>query len=455
MAKTYNPRVARPLNVNRFRGVTSALTRSSVPDELTVAQHNVESREIRQLSTRRGLNRVEHLIEEPTVGGYDIVSGEAYGGSIYQRVIGAEIAALAEGTRVWTEQVFPFASGPASSFTFTAEWPTFLPPDFPDGPDFPLVTIEIPDGEFTWPGLPPFKPQGPSSTSPPPYPAPDDPNEPLDPNDPPDAPYGPHEPPGFPAQPPTTPCGWKREKIVSNFRFDVVITQWQIVQTIQTWESTTGCVILWCEPSGFNCQNFEEAKDLAVAWAKGLLSYVWARDGKFITTTVPGELSSNCDALDWTLESSSGFGETELIVSPLLCDNAEFPPLTLLYPNRMKWEDWVRNYKVRVNATIVNYKPVALATNMCRRPTLSLEWQNGYKRAIPVNAEASWSLDGNDLLVEDWELGPIDELKSNVGYPTYTPCDLKEPNEVFIRCEQDALVWDCAGVPPPALSFGS
>jgi hypothetical protein len=92
MAKTRNPKVVRPKNFNRFRGVTSALTQSSVPDELTTTQHNLESREIRQISTRRGTRVVE---EDVWVDTYFLEThAETYDGTIHQVLIGHEIEAL-------------------------------------------------------------------------------------------------------------------------------------------------------------------------------------------------------------------------------------------------------------------------------------------------------------------------------------------------------------------------
>jgi hypothetical protein len=446
MPKTYNPRVARPKNVNRFRGVTSALVQSSVPDELSVTQHNVESREIRSLSTRRGLSRKETLCDEP-LGAFQVPCGETYDGSIYARLYGHELEALAEGTRVWASFLFPFASGPASNFDFTPEFPTFLPPDFPDGPDYDFPTVELPDTpDFVWPGIDPFQPTGPYSP-PPSYPYDDG-------NDPPDAPYGPFEPPGFgPA--PTTPCDWEPDTIQTKFRMDVTVDNWKIVQRTDSWESVVACINNWCEPSVLDCPNYVQAKVDAVAWAAKFLEFLKTRDGRDIIAAVPGESSADCTSLDWTLVSTGATQQSDFSLSPAICVVPEFPTGTPQAPNGVKWEDWTRDYKVYIDVTLIGYKPLALATNFCKIPKIQLEWQNGYKKVVPLGSSASTEINGDDLKITDWDIGTIDSLKTNTGYPTFLPCDLVEPNEVFLVCEQQAMIWDCNGAPPPPINFNT
>jgi len=94
---------------------------------------------------------------------------------------------------------------------------------------------------------------------------------------------------------------------------------------------------------------------------------------------------------------------------------------------------------------------------MCNSPSLALEWENGYRKEIPMNDQASISLSGNDLVIEDFDLGDINDLKTAVGYPTYTPCDLVTGIDGFIEghmaCSQQVIVWDCAGSPPPKLKY--
>jgi hypothetical protein len=155
--KTYDPRDVRHGNVSRFRGVTSGLKGTQVPDELVNAQENLQSNEIRRLAVRNGQVRTD----------------TAYEGTVHSRFIGEETDALAEGSRVWSAELYPSASGPVSGLPTNPDFPEFDPIivpgpgawDIPDPPPFDWP--DTPDGPPpTW--IPPDEdmPDGPNCPSP-------------------------------------------------------------------------------------------------------------------------------------------------------------------------------------------------------------------------------------------------------------------------------------------------
>jgi hypothetical protein len=378
----------------------------------------------------------------------DLVEGEVYDGAIHSRLVGHEVEALAEGTRVWSDLIFPFVSGPASNFDFTPQFPTFLPPDFPAGPEYDFPTVDIPDlPPFVWPSIDPYEPTGPFPP-PPPYEGPDDP---------PDAPYGPEEPPGFNPPPGAdNPCGWTADTWNTKFRLKVTVNAWRLWKTVNEPDVIQPCLSNFCEPSALDCANFAEIDALAEAWGRGLLGYL---QGVSVVHQVPSVVAGEgpvCSTIDW----ASYVGSTDTTVvdfpsSPIGCINPEFPTGTIIPPNRIEVRDIKTQYWVIADITIENYVPLALATNMCRRPYLQLEWENGYKKIIPRNNDSTTEIDGNDLTINNFNLGDLDDLKSKIGWPTYTPCDLVTPNEVFMVCQQPVLIWDCGGAPPPPLRFNT
>jgi len=448
MARTPNPKKIRPQNVNRFRGVTSALTQSAVPDNLTTTQHNLESREIRQLSTRPGIRLIKSDPIQPVPADYvTLVTAESYNGTVYDRYFGYEVEGLAEGTRVHAGLLYPYPSMSAGDFSFNAEFPTFLPPDFPDGPNYDLPTITVPDlPTFVWPQLDPFNPQGPYP-DPPPYPLVDD--QP----DQPDAPDGPREPPGF-QPPPSTPCGWSTRTVTRTFRLDLSVTAWQHWTGSDKWQSATGCVQNWCEPGTLNCANITEAHEKAKDYARAVLKFLKARDGRAYTLT---ESSADCSTLDWTRESVT---VTDLVeefpLAPALCQVPEFPLGTPQSPNNWKVSDYVTTVDVLINVVLEGYKPLALATNMCRIKKATLVWENGYRKTVPfAGSELKTELDGNDLKVTGWKIGTIDDIKTGTDYPDPGPCALDTPLSAYLECETREAIWDCGGAPPPPIKFGS
>lgn len=423
-AKTYNPRKARPDTTRRWRGVTSALTKSAVPRELVNTQHNLVSTEIAQLKTRKGTDRTPI----------------SYDGTIHERYYGSEVEATAEGTRVHAGLLFPFATGPASRLVFNPEFPIFLPPSFPDPPDWDDYGVEIPDV----PGLdfPPIT----DLPEQPPDPFPDYPGG----GPPPNMPYGPNEPPGF-TPPGPGPCGWTTNFITSKFRLDLTVTNWRLDRVTNHTVNSVVCVSIFCAPSAISCTNETAARAAAGIFAKQQVDNANATNGLQFNTII-GESSATCAALDWTLESDHTIELIEFAHNPLICGVAENPTGTPVSPNAMKYTDDLQRIDVIVDVIVQNYKPLLLATQMCRLHTMELVWENGYRKEIPINPEALQELDGEDLIVKDWNLGDIDVLKAGVGYPALTPCDLKSDG-AFALCVQPQAIWDCGGAPPPPLTF--
>lgn len=440
MPKTYNPRKARPHHTNRFRGVTSALIQSSVPKELSVTQHNFISNEIRQLKTRRGLDRfINSVVKNPAV----------FDGSIHERYYGLEVEALAEGTRVWAGELFPFPTGPSGDLTFTPDFPWFNPPAWPPRNDWP-PGVEFPDlPDFDWPGLPPFV-DTPLSPPPPYQPDPDD-----DPDQP-DGPYGPDEPPGF--EDPNSPCGWVVENITRKFNVNVSVSQWKLVkQQLGPVVNNQQCIENFCSPGALDCANYDEstggpapfARDLAQAAA--ILAVIQNQSlGAF--ETIPGEISSLCTNIDWTLESEQ---TTSIVFSnSIVCLNPEHPTGTILPFDAVTFTNSESNIRVYINLTVASYVSLVQAGNYCKQPKIELEWENGYKKSIPVTDSLKVSFNGLDMVIEDFDLGEINDLKTKTGYPTFLPCDLK-PSNAKIVCNIPAVIWDCDGLPPPPLRFNT
>jgi hypothetical protein len=332
----------------------------------------------------------------------------------------------------------------------TPGFPTFLPPDFPVN-DWDWPTVDIPDiPDFTWPGVPPFTPQGPFP-HPPPYDGPDDP---------PDAPYGPDEPPGFGPEP-DTPCGWTVENISRKFSVKATVDAWRMHVKSDNPININPCIGNFCEPDVLNCANFAAAKIAAGDWGENFLDQAKKSPPWFVGGFEQQESIADsgplCTDLDFALESETVNTREDQIASPIGCLYPEFPTGTGLSPNRIDVNKYKTTYHVVVDITIQNFVPLALATNMCKAPSLALEWENGYKKTIPMSSGGSMSLSGQDLSIENFDLGELNSLKTNVGYPTYTPCDLVTNFDgtitAFMVCEIPAIIWDCGGAPPPPLKY--
>ena len=442
-SKTYNPRLARPEHANRFRGVTAALVKTAIPKELSSTSSNAVSTEVRQLKAREGTRRLETFVEAQEFGDQEVFP-TIYDGSIHERYYGLEASGLAEGTRIWANKLFPFASGPASNITFTPQFPTFLPPSFPDAPNWGDYGVEVPD--ITGIDFPPIT----GIPNRPPAPVP------LYPETPPNQPYGPDEPPGHfpPSTPPETPCGWKVGERTQKFRLFVQITKWKIVSKQDNPVIIAPCVENFCAPARVDCANFAEAQVAAKAWGEAFLEAAkegpsWFAAGyrqKEIETT-----SGSCASIVWDDHESVNTNTTEEFTG--LCNVPEFPTGTPLSPIGFKITKDPRNVHVFVDITILDYRPLQLASSLCRRISLELTWENGHKRRVPMNNSATKELDGDDLKITNFDLGEINALKSAVDYPTYTPCDLESPNYANVVCTIPAAFWDCAGKPPPIPGF--
>jgi len=440
MPRANNPKKIRPLNQNRFRGVTSALVNSAVPDNLSTTMHNLESDEIRQITTRAGSQR---LTSEVVIlpGEFESIA-DTYDGDVLERFVGAETSAMAEGTNVWSSLLFPFPTLPTSAFDFDPPFPDFKPPSWPDDPEVEFPTVAQPDIFLhNWGGGgDPFAPKDPTPPVPP-YEGPDAPT---------DAPYGPEEPPGFQQPPgPSTPCQWVQKFRRTKFRVDIQVIKWSHYFENANHATQVQCIGNFCETSRLNCANFAEASATALATARKWLYALNSPPNTGIDT------SGLCETLDWTREDTEeDEGDFGVFIPIPICGNPEFPTGNTLSPPHARWKNNFARWIVKVDVLVLNYKPLAGATNMCRLPAIELVWDNGYRKTVQGRQESVRELDGDDLLMEDIDLGRISPLKAATGYPDNTPCDL-DTSSAFMVCEQPYWEWDCNGAPPPPIKFGS
>jgi hypothetical protein len=419
--------------------VTSALIQSAVPKELSTTQHNLLSVEIRQLRTRQGLDRNIAI---------DVKTPSIFDGSIHERMYGLEVSALAEGTRVWATELFPFAIGPAGDLSFTPDFPMFPPPSFDPPGDLCCYGVDVPEISIDWPGVPPWIDE--PTSDPPPYgPGPEDP---------PDAPYGPEDPPGW-GEPPTTCPGWVVEDIFREFGVAVQITQWYIYvrKDDGPFQAAEVCRKNYCSPGTLNCANYADTAAPALAQAIKVVMHeadgVTPRGESF--EVVPGQISATCSSLNLTLTSD----ETETIdlehVAAQCTPAIEFPTGNVIGLFAVEYVNSFNKYEMLVDVTVLGYKALVLASKMCRQPDIVLRWENGYTKSVPLAAAdevGSTEIDGDDLKIVKLNIGSLDELKTNTNYPSQGPCAI-EPLNASVRCRIPALIWDCDGVPPPRPQF--
>lgn len=429
MPKTYSPVKVRPKNVNRFRGTTSILTQAAVTDALTVTQHNLVSNEIRQTTQREGFRRNTSAIEDGI-----------FNGSVYARHFGEEISALSEGTRVWSELLYPTALRPIGDISWTPVVPNFNPPSWEPPGDLCCYGVDIPDPPtFDWPGIPPIVDI--PLEEPPDIPLPPDPDD-----DPPDAPYGPDIPPFFEDPPTDNPCGWSIELQATDFNLAVTVDNWRIVVDRNTGpiENASVCLKNYCSPGTLNCANHVAAEVSAMDAAHNVV--LGGQTGFAEGVQVAGE-NGACATISWGTftEQDDDFGETDTVVMACIMPAAEFPTGNVLPRQTFTWHKTFRSYRVLVDVTISNFGPLMRSTFGCQIPKVRLVWDNGYAKEVPLTDSLNSSYSGTDLVVKDLDLGIAAELTTNTGGDE---CAV-DGAASKVRCTREVIVWECGGVPPP------